>query len=131
MRKCVACQYYDRNHSRLDSDSTQRWGQCRRSVPTLSPASGKGDLFEGVRPHVRDDDWGGEGIAAERSDPQVKHAVESLMQGGAPAVRAPLMTPSPASRPASPFAAAASGASLSLSPVALAAAAAGPGNTAD
>ena len=127
MRKCVACQYYDRNQAQSDSDSTQRWGQCRRSVPTLSPASVKGYMIEGVWPHVRDDDWCGEWIAAERSEPQVKHAVDSLMQGGPPAVRVPLMTPSPASRSPSPFATAASGASLSLSPVALAAAGARPG----
>lgn len=131
MRKCVACQYYDRNQSQSDSGSTQRWGQCRRSVPTLSPASVKGYMIEGVWPQVRDDDWCGEWIAAERAGPQVKHAVDSLMHGSAPAVRVPLMSPTPASRPASPFAAAASGTSLSLSPVALAAGGAGPGTTAD
>ncbi|HEV2219360.1 MAG TPA: hypothetical protein VGV08_02260 [Casimicrobiaceae bacterium] len=131
MRKCVACQYYDRNQSQSDSDGIQRWGQCRRSVPTLSPASVKGYMIEGVWPHVRDDDWCGEWIAAERSEPPVKHAADSLMHGVAPALRAPLMTATPSSRPASPFAAAASGASLSLSPVALAAAGAGSGTTAD
>ena len=131
MRKCVACQYYDRNQSQSDSGSTQRWGQCRRSVPALSPASVKGYMIEGIWPHVRDDDWCGEWIAAERNDPQVKQAMESLLQGSGAAVRATLMTPSPASRASSPFAAAPSSASSPLPPAALVAVASEPANPAD
>ena len=124
MRKCVACQYYDRSESRSAQDSTQRWGQCRRGVPMLNPTSAKGYMVEGLWPQVRDDDWCGEWVATERNEPQVKHPLESLMQGGGPAVRAPLMTPLPGSRPGSSFAVPTAGSAASLPPVALAT---GPG----
>lgn len=99
MRKCVACQHYDRSESRSAQDSTQRWGQCRRGVPMINPASAKGYMVEGLWPHVRDDDWCGEWVARERSEPKVKHPLESLLQGGGSTVRAPLMTPVPGGRP--------------------------------
>jgi len=120
VRKCVACQYFDRNESRAAQDSTQRWGQCRRGVPVLNPATAKGYVVEGVWPHVREDDWCGEWLASERSEPQVKHPLETLLQGSGPAVRAPLMTPVPSVRPASPFLAAApSGSTGALPPAAV------------
>ena len=114
MRKCVACQFYDRHESNSDQGSAQRWGQCRRSGPTLNPLPAKSYMVEGLWPHVRDDDWCGEWMAAERKDPEVKHALETLMQGSAPSHRVPLMTPTPGTRHASPFAAPSAGASASL-----------------
>ena len=128
MRKCVACQYFDRSESRSTQDSSQRWGQCRRGVPILNPGMAKGYVVEGVWPHVREDDWCGEWLASERSEPQVKGPLESLLQGGVPAVRAPLMTPVPGSRPASPFLAGqAAGTARAASPIASPGSAAVPG----
>ncbi len=125
MRKCVACQFYDRHESNSDQGSAQRWGQCRRGVPTLNPVPAKGYMVEGLWPHVRDDDWCGEWIAAERTETQVKHALDSLMQGSAPSGRVPLMTPTPGTRSASSFATPAAGASSPPPPMAMSAAAAG------
>ena len=95
MRKCVACQYFDRSESRSTQDSAQRRGQCRRGMPVLNLSTAKGYVVEGVWPHVREDDWCGEWLASERIEPQVKRPLESLLQAGGSAVRAPLMTPVP------------------------------------
>jgi hypothetical protein len=119
VRKCVACKYYDRSESRSVRDSTQRWGQCRRGVPMLNPASAKGYMVEGLWPQVRDDDWCGEWLATERNEPQVKHPLESVMQGGEAPVRASLMTPLPGARPGSAFALPTPGPAASSPPVAL------------
>jgi len=56
--KCVACQYYDRQHS--NDGKGVMWGQCRRTAPMLHPINAKSYMIEGVWPHVRDDDWCGE-----------------------------------------------------------------------
>ena len=58
MDKCVACQYYDRQHS--NDGKGVMWGQCRRTAPMLHPINAKSYMIEGVWPHVRDDDWCGE-----------------------------------------------------------------------
>jgi hypothetical protein len=57
--KCVACQYYDRQHNNNDGKGVM-WGQCRRTAPMLHPINAKSYMIEGVWPHVRDDDWCGE-----------------------------------------------------------------------
>lgn len=122
MHKCVACQFYDRHESNSDEGSPQRWGQCRRSVPTLNPLPAKSYMVEGLWPHVRDDDWCGEWTAADRNESQAKHALETLMQGSTASLRVPLMTPTPGVRPAPQFAAPAAAAPPALPPVATSAA---------
>ena len=60
MDKCVACQYYDRQHAKTNDGKGVMWGQCRRTAPMLHPINAKTYMIEGVWPHVRDDDWCGE-----------------------------------------------------------------------
>ena len=60
MDKCVACQYYDRQHAKTSEGNGVMWGQCRRTAPMLNPINAKSYMIEGVWPHVRDDDWCGE-----------------------------------------------------------------------
>ena len=91
MKKCVACQFYDRN----DVDAQEngiRWGKCRRTGPIVHPLSAKSYLVEGVWPNVRDDDWCGEwALASRRPDATAIAAMNSLMMQSAQA--APRVSP--------------------------------------
>ena len=80
MRKCVACQHYDRDDAQAEDRAT-RWGKCRRTGPIVHPLSAKAYLIEGVWPAVRDDDWCGEWAPGNRrSDTAQAEAMNSLMQ---------------------------------------------------
>lgn len=85
MKKCVACQFYDRN----DVDAQEngiRWGKCRRTGPIVHPLSAKSYLVEGVWPNVRDDDWCGEWVLGNRKpDSTAIAAMNSLMMQSAQA----------------------------------------------
>lgn len=91
MKKCVACQFYDRND--LDTrENGVRWGKCRRTGPIVHPLSAKSYLVEGVWPNVRDDDWCGEWVLANRRpDATAIAAMNSLMMQSAQA--APRVSP--------------------------------------
>ena len=91
MKKCVACQFYDRND--LDTqENGVRWGKCRRTGPIVHPLSAKSYLVEGVWPNVRDDDWCGEWVLAHRGpDATAIAAMNSLMMQSAQA--APRVSP--------------------------------------
>jgi hypothetical protein len=85
VKKCVACQFYDRND--LDTqENGVRWGKCRRTGPIVHPLSAKSYLVEGVWPNVRDDDWCGEWVLAGRGpDATAIAAMNSLMMQSAQA----------------------------------------------
>lgn len=91
MKKCVACQFYDRND--LDTqENGVRWGKCRRTGPIVHPLSAKSYLVEGVWPNVRDDDWCGEWVLGNRGpDSTAIAAMNSLMMQSAQA--APRVSP--------------------------------------
>ena len=93
MKKCVACQFYDRNDLRTQ-DNGVRWGKCRRTGPIVHPLSAKSYLVEGVWPNVRDDDWCGEWVLGSRQpDTSAIAAMSSLMQSSQAMPRAaPAMT---------------------------------------
>ena len=83
MKKCVACQFYDRNDLRTQ-DNGVRWGKCRRTGPIVHPLSAKSYLVEGVWPNVRDDDWCGEWVLGNRGpDATAIAAMNSLMMQSA------------------------------------------------
>jgi len=80
VRKCVACQHYDRDDAQAE-DRAVRWGKCRRTGPIVHPLSAKAYLIEGVWPAVRDDDWCGEWAPGNRrQDTAQAEAMNSLMQ---------------------------------------------------
>jgi hypothetical protein len=82
VRKCVACQHYDRNDIQAE-DRSVRWGKCRRTGPIVNPLSAKAYLIEGVWPAVRDDDWCGEWTPGNRrQDAAQAEAMNSLMHSG-------------------------------------------------
>ncbi len=84
----MSCQFYDRKSGGGDGRSPQ-WGQCRRTSPLLSPATGKSYMIEGVWPTVRDDDWCGEW----KSQAGVRRIGDSI---GAPlAPKSPVMPSTP------------------------------------
>ncbi|HKU85901.1 MAG TPA: hypothetical protein VJV77_06130 [Casimicrobiaceae bacterium] len=90
MKKCVACQFYDRNDLETQENGV-RWGKCRRTGPIVHPLSAKSYLVEGVWPNVRDDDWCGEWVLANRGlDATAIAAMNSLMQ---PAPASPRLSP--------------------------------------
>jgi hypothetical protein len=91
VKKCVACQFYDRND--LDTqENGVRWGKCRRTGPIVHPLSAKSYLVEGVWPNVRDDDWCGEWVLGNRGpDSTAIAAMNSLMMQSAQA--APRVSP--------------------------------------
>ena len=85
MKKCVACQFYDRNDLQTQENSV-RWGKCRRTGPIVHPLSAKSYLVEGVWPNVRDDDWCGEWVLGNRGpDATAIAAMNSLMMQSAQA----------------------------------------------
>ena len=91
MKKCVACQFYDRNDLETQENGV-RWGKCRRSGPIVHPLSAKSYLVEGVWPSVRDDDWCGKWVLANRGpDATAIAAMNSLMMQSAQA--APRVSP--------------------------------------
>ena len=91
MKKCVACQFYDRNELEARENGV-RWGKCRRTGPIVHPLSAKSYLVEGVWPNVRDDDWCGEWVLANRGpDATAIAAMNSLMMQSAQA--APRVSP--------------------------------------
>ena len=112
MKKCVACQFYDRNDLETQENGV-RWGKCRRTGPIVHPLSAKSYLVEGVWPNVRDDDWCGEWVAANRGpDATAIAAMNSLMmQSAQPAPRV-----LPAASVASPATAAPAGRPVIASP---------------
>jgi hypothetical protein len=117
VKKCVACQFYDRN----DADTREngvRWGKCRRTGPIVHPLSAKNYLVEGVWPNVRDDDWCGEWVLGNRKpDSAAIAAMNSLMMQSAqagprvsPAASvASIATPSLPAAPARPASASSNG----------------------
>ncbi len=118
MRKCISCQYYDRDDGRSDDGSAQRWGRCRRALPTVNPTPAKAYMVEGVWPQIRDDDWCGEWTAVEHPAMQSGPALETRMPEVGPVPRAPLMTPPAAPKPAVAFAAPPVAAVVELQPMA-------------
>lgn len=89
MQKCIACQFYDRSDARSE-DKGVRWGKCRRTGPIANPSMAKSYIVEGVWPSVRDDDWCGEWVVAQRkTDAADGEPRNLLMNGGAPSVRPP------------------------------------------
>jgi hypothetical protein len=85
VKKCVACQFYDRNDLETQENGV-RWGKCRRTGPIVHPLSVKNYLVEGVWPNVRDDDWCGEWVLANRGpDATAIAAMNSLMMQSAQA----------------------------------------------
>jgi hypothetical protein len=111
VKKCVACQFYDRNDADTQENGV-RWGKCRRTGPIVHPLAAKSYLVEGVWPNVRDDDWCGEFVLGNRKpDTAAIAAMNSLMMQSAQAgprvspvasvasVGAPPLPPAPA-RPA-------------------------------
>ena len=103
MKKCVACQFYDRND--LDTrENGVRWGKCRRTGPIVHPLSAKSYLVEGVWPNVRDDDWCGEWALNNRKpDTTAFAAMNSLMQSAQTPPRvSPAASMSSAGSPALP-----------------------------
>jgi hypothetical protein len=112
VKKCVACQFYDRNDADTQENGV-RWGKCRRTGPIVHPLAAKSYLVEGVWPNVRDDDWCGEWVLANRKPESAAiAAMNSLMMQSAqagPRVRpaaaagsVPAHAPAPApARPAS------------------------------
>ena len=99
MQKCIACQFYDRSDARPE-DKGVRWGKCRRTGPIANPSAAKSYIVEGVWPSVRDDDWCGEWVVAQRKDASDGDPRNLLMNGVSPPVRpgagpmASLMMPS-------------------------------------
>jgi hypothetical protein len=91
VKKCVACQFYDRND--LDTqENGVRWGKCRRTGPIVHPLSAKSYLVEGVWPNVRDDDGCGEWVLGNHGpDSTAIAAMNSLMMQSAQA--APRVSP--------------------------------------
>jgi hypothetical protein len=102
VKKCVACQFYDRNDADTQENGV-RWGKCRRTGPIVHPLSAKSYLVEGVWPNVRDDDWCGEWVLGNRRpDSTAIAAMNSLMMQSAQA--------SPRVSPVAPLASAATAA---------------------
>lgn len=117
MRKCINCQYYDRDDGRAEDGVAQRWGRCRRALPTVNPVPAKAYMVEGVWPQIRDDDWCGEWTAVEQPGTQSRPATETRMPDVALAPRASLMTPPLAPKAAAAFAAPPVAAVVALQPM--------------